>query len=134
MNQYKTDLSEYRITAVGRETGGLQAPIRLGVVDHALQRVTFAHASPLSPGEWQMVAQAKPTIVATPGICGGNPRVRGTRVPVWVLERFRRRGDDLAAVLEDFPFLAESDVLAAWDYAEAHPTAIESQRRENEGV
>ena len=71
-------------------------------------------------------------IVSDPAICGGDMRVRGTRVPVWVLDRYRKRGDDIAVVLEDFPFLTESDVRAAWNYAEAHPTAIERQRRENE--
>lgn len=70
-------------------------------------------------------------IVATPDICGGNPRVIGTRIPVWVLARYKR--DDLVSVLEDYPALLESEVLEAWRYADTHAAEIERQRRENEG-
>jgi uncharacterized protein (DUF433 family) len=31
-------------------------------------------------------------IERTPGVCGGDACIAGTRIPVWVLEGFRRLG------------------------------------------
>src|SRR4029078_9565967 len=38
------------------------------------------------------------------GVCGGVPCVYGTRVPVWLLEKYRQLRMDVAEILEDYPF------------------------------
>lgn len=34
----------------------------------------------------------KKLIQKTPGVCGGNPRIRDTRIAVWTLVSFRQQG------------------------------------------
>lgn len=34
------------------------------------------------------------TIQVTPGVCGGQPCIRNTRIPVWTLVAFRQQGTD----------------------------------------
>jgi uncharacterized protein (DUF433 family) len=58
-------------------------------------------------------------IVATPGICGGQPRIAGTRIPVAVLLRCRALGYSDERVLEGYPTLKKADLTAAWKYAQA---------------
>jgi uncharacterized protein (DUF433 family) len=44
-------------------------------------------------------------IEKTPGIVGGDARIAGTRIPVWVLENYRRLGLSEARILENYPSL-----------------------------
>ena len=55
-------------------------------------------------------------IVATPGVCGGNWRVNGTRITVEVLARSRELGISDKELLEDYPSLTEEDLAAAWSF------------------
>lgn len=71
---------------------------------------------------------AQPTthdrIRKTPGVCGGDACVRETRIPVWLLHRFRTLGRTDAQLLEDYPTLTADDLRAAWDYARDNPGEI----------
>ena len=51
------------------------------------------------------LGDAFPGIESTPGVCGGEPRVSGTRIPVWVLEQARRLGATDADLLRSYPVL-----------------------------
>ena len=42
-------------------------------------------------------------IERTPGVCGGDACIAGTRIPVWVLEGFRRLGWTDATILASYP-------------------------------
>ena len=77
-------------------------------------------------------APAKSPIKKTPGVCGGDACVTGTRIPVWVLERSRQLGISDQEILEDYPSISWRQLLAAWQYAEDHRREIEGQIRENE--
>ena len=57
-------------------------------------------------------------IVSTAGICGGHPRVAGTRIPVAVLLRCRALGFSNARILESYPALSHADLAAAWAFAD----------------
>ena len=72
-----------------------------------------------------MTAVAALPIEKTPGVCGGNARVAGTRIPVWLLVAYRRQGATDAALLGDFPALAAEQVTAAWDYYRENPLEID---------
>jgi uncharacterized protein (DUF433 family) len=71
-------------------------------------------------------------IESTPGVCGGDPRIAHTRIPVWTLESYRRLGMTEAQILGAFPALRATDLVNAWSYVAAHPDEIERQICENE--
>jgi len=73
-----------------------------------------------------------PLILTTPGVVGGSARIARTRIPVWTLESYRRRGLTDAEILDSFPPLRAVDLAAAWAYAAAHPGEIERDIREND--
>ncbi|HEY3118596.1 MAG TPA: DUF433 domain-containing protein [Chloroflexota bacterium] len=96
----------------------------------------------LTPGErallLQHVAQhlgeASPGIDSDPAICGGEPRIIRTRIPVWLLEQGRRLGLSEAALLESYPSLRAADLANAWAYVASHLEDIERQIAENEAA
>ncbi len=50
-------------------------------------------------------------------ICGGEPCIKGTRVPVHVVLSHLAAGDTAADILANFPGLAREDVTACLEYA-----------------
>ncbi len=73
-----------------------------------------------------------PGVVSTPGICGGDPRIAGTRIPVWVLVQFKQLGTTEAEILRAYPTLRAEDLTNAWAYYRAHKASIDEQILENE--
>jgi uncharacterized protein (DUF433 family) len=71
-------------------------------------------------------------IESTEGICGGEPRLVRTRIPVWVLEQARRLGVGEADLLRSYPTLRAEDLVNAWAYVRAHRDEIDRQIRDNE--
>ena len=51
------------------------------------------------------IGDAFPGIESTPRICGGEPCIVRTRIPVWVLEQSRRQGISEAELLRSYPTL-----------------------------
>jgi uncharacterized protein (DUF433 family) len=78
------------------------------------------------------LGEAFPGIESTPGICGGEPRIVRTRIPVWLLEQARRLGVSEAELLSAYPTLGAEDLVHAWAYARSHREEIEHQILENE--
>jgi uncharacterized protein (DUF433 family) len=70
-------------------------------------------------------APQKSRITSTPDVCGGDACIRDTRIMVWLLVFFRRRGRSDAELLADYPSLIQDDLDAAWDYYRRNPTEIE---------
>ena len=56
-------------------------------------------------------------IVATTGVCGGRPRIRGTRMTVSILLAGLAAGDTIDGIVEDYPYISREDSLAALNYA-----------------
>jgi uncharacterized protein (DUF433 family) len=73
-----------------------------------------------------------PGIQNTPDVCGDEPCVVRTRIPVWLLEQARRLGTSEADLLRSYPSLRAEDLANAWAYVRAHPDEIDRQIRENE--
>lgn len=84
----------------------------------------------------QLVARdlgdAFPGIKNIPGVCGGEPCIVRTRIPVWVLEQARRMGTSEADLLRCYPTLRAEDLANAWAYVRSHRDEIDQQIRENE--
>jgi uncharacterized protein (DUF433 family) len=75
-----------------------------------------------------------PGIERTAGVCGGEPRIVRTRIPVWVLAQARRQGLGDAELLRAYPTLRAEDLALAWAYCDLHADEIDDQIRENESV
>jgi uncharacterized protein (DUF433 family) len=64
-------------------------------------------------------------VESSPGVCGGDTRIVGTRIPVWVLEQGRRQGQTESEILASYPSLRAADLVSAWAYVEAHREEID---------
>jgi uncharacterized protein (DUF433 family) len=71
-------------------------------------------------------------IEKTPGVVGGEARISGSRIPVWLLESYRRLGWSEAQLLDNYPTLRAADLVNAWAYIEAHPEEIDKAIQKNE--
>ncbi|HWF43351.1 MAG TPA: DUF433 domain-containing protein [Candidatus Kapabacteria bacterium] len=47
----------------------------------------------------------------------GKPRIKGTRIPVYLIVQLIAAGESVKTILEDYPSLTEQDVRAALFYA-----------------
>jgi uncharacterized protein (DUF433 family) len=73
-------------------------------------------------------------IERTPGVCGGDACIAGTRIPVWVLEGFRRLGWTEAKILANYPTLRAANLVDAWAYVDTHRQEIDEAIRQNEAA
>src|SRR5947208_15925204 len=98
------------------------APIspRLEEVGALLAGLSRAEKAQLLKWVVQDLDEAFPGIESNPGVCGGEPCVVRTRVPVWVLEQARRLGVSEADILRCYPTLRAEDLVNAWSYVRAH--------------
>jgi uncharacterized protein (DUF433 family) len=78
------------------------------------------------------LGDAFPGVESIPGVCGGEPCLVHSRIPVWLLEQARRLGTSEADLLRAYPTLRAQDLANAWGYVRAHPEEIERQIRDNE--
>lgn len=82
----------------------------------------------------QDLDDAFPGVESTPTVCGGEPCIVRTRIPVWVLEQARRLGTREEELLRSYPALRAEDLANAWAYVRSHRGEIEEQIRENENA
>ena len=78
------------------------------------------------------LGDAYPGIESVPNVCGGEPCIVRSRIPVWLLEQARRLGTSEAGLLQAYPTLRAQDLANAWNYVRAHLEEIDQQIRENE--
>ena len=64
--------------------------------------------------DWQGI------IVKVPGTCGGEPIIKGTRIPVWLLLELQADGASEDDLLRDYSHLSREEIRAAFAYASAH--------------
>lgn len=78
------------------------------------------------------LGDAFPGIESQADVCGGEPCVVRTRIPIWTLEQARRLGVSESELLRSYPSLRAEDLANAWAYVRAHRADIEQQIRDNE--
>jgi uncharacterized protein (DUF433 family) len=78
------------------------------------------------------LGDAFPGIESRPDVCGGEPCIVRTRIPVWVLVQGRRSGLTEAALLQSYPTLHAEDLAEAWSFYRSHREAIDRQIVANE--
>jgi len=66
-------------------------------------------------------------IQCTPAVCFGKPRIRNTRIPVWLLVSFHNQGASNQELLRNYPSLTLNDLQAAWDYYSNHKNEIDQE-------
>ncbi len=80
------------------------------------------------------LGDAFPGVDSIPGVCGGEPCIVRTRIPIWVLVQAKRLGASEADLLQCYPTLRAADLANAWDYYRSHRDEIENQIQENEAA
>ena len=97
---------------------------------------TMARAEKAQVLQWVVrdLGDAFPGIDSSPDVCGGEPCIVRTRIPVWVLVQARYLGISEADLLRSYPTLRAEDLTNAWAYSRAHHDEIEQQIRENEAA
>ena len=78
------------------------------------------------------LGDAFPGIESAEAVCGGEPCIIRTRIPVWVLEQGRRLGTNEADLLCCYPTLRAEDLANAWAFVRAYKDDIDHQIHENE--
>lgn len=71
---------------------------------------------------------SKATIVRSPGVCGGRPRIAGSRITVDHLVTYDRiLGDEggVAGLLRAYPHLTARQVQTAFEYYRTHTAEID---------
>ena len=104
----------------------------LGQVEKLLTTMTRAEKAQVLQWVARDVGDALPGIASIPGVCGGEPCIVRTRIPVWTLEQARRLGAGEADLLNAYPTLRAEDLTNAWAYVRSHGQEIEDEIRENE--
>ncbi len=70
---------------------------------------------------WRALRTATQIVVSDPNIRGGEPVIRGTRVPVYMIADLVKQGADFREILEDYPLLDAQMVEAALAYTQTKP-------------
>jgi uncharacterized protein (DUF433 family) len=99
-----------------------------------LSELTKAEKAQLLQWVVRDLGESFPGIESTPNVCGGEPCIVRTRIPVWVLEQARRLGATEAALLASYPALRAEDLANAWAFVRAHRDEIDRQIAENEAA
>ena len=78
---------------------------------------------------------AHPHIVQTPGVCGGRPRIRNTRIPVSAVAALVRRGEETDEIAASFgrvdPGAVADAILYYLDHREQIDAEIEANTLES---
>ena len=56
-------------------------------------------------------------IISDPNICGGDPCIKGTRIPVHIILSHLAAGDSIEIILKNFPRITTEDIKACLEYA-----------------
>jgi len=56
-------------------------------------------------------------IISDPAICGGEPCIKGTRIPVHIILSHLAAGEDYNTILKNFPRTSIDDIKACLEYA-----------------
>lgn len=80
-----------------------------------------------------VVAQVKhPYVITRKGVCGGNPVIAGTRIPIWGIAGWSRKGYSADRIQREiYPSLGLAEIYDALSYYYDHKEEIDRQLAEN---
>ena len=102
--------------------------------DALLSRLTRGEKARLLQRVAQDLGDAYPGIDVIDNVCGGEPVIVRTRIPVWLLEHARRLGSSEADLLRSYPALRAEDLANAWAYVRSHQDQISAHIRDHEAA
>jgi uncharacterized protein (DUF433 family) len=102
--------------------------------ERLLNEMTRAEKAQLLQWIVRDLGDAFPGIESRSDVCGGEPCIVRTRIPVWVLVQAKQLGVKEAELLSVYPTLRAEDLANAWAYFRSHHHEIEQQIRENEAA
>jgi uncharacterized protein (DUF433 family) len=105
---------------------------KLEDVEHAAAALSPAEKAQLLQAMARDLVDASPGIESHPAVCGGEPCIVRTRIPVWLLEQARRLGTSEAELLRAYPTLRAVDLVNSWSFVHSHRDEIDRQIRDNE--
>jgi uncharacterized protein (DUF433 family) len=73
--------------------------------------------------------KARRAVVEDPDVLGGEPVIRGTRIPVYMVATMLEQGADTQEMLGGYPSLSEEKIELARVYATAYPQRGRPKRR-----
>jgi uncharacterized protein (DUF433 family) len=73
-----------------------------------------------------------PHVTQTPGVCGGRPVIRGTRIPVKVLVRYHQMGYTPTEILSGHTGLTPAQLYDALSYYYDHQAEMEADIKADE--
>src|SRR5690349_22746273 len=106
----------------------------LEAAEELLAKMTRAEKAQLLQWTARDLGDAFPGVESRRDVCGGEPCIVRTRIPVWVLEQARRLGTSEADLLRAYPTLRAEDLANAWAFYRAHREEIEQQIQDNEAA
>ena len=56
-------------------------------------------------------------VTSNPNICGGEPCITGTRIPIHIILSHLAAGDNTEIILKNFPKISREDIQACLEYA-----------------
>ncbi len=101
-------------------------------VEEMLEKLSRGEKAQLLKKIADDLADAYPGVESLPGVCGGEPCIVRTRIPIWILEQARRTAVSDADLLESYPTLRAEDLANAWAYVRGHRDEIEQQIHDNQ--
>lgn len=104
----------------------------LADAENLLSNMTRAEKAQVLQWVVKDLGDAFPDIESNPDICGGEPCIVRTRIPVWILVQARKLGTSESDLLKCYPSLRAEDLANAWAYYRVHHDEIEKQIIENE--
>lgn len=107
---------------------------KLQEAERLLSEMTQGEKSQLLQWVVRDLGDSYPGIEANPEVCGGDPCIVRTRIPVWLLVQARRLGTSEAELLRAYPSLRAEDLTNAWSYYRGHREEVEQQIQENEAA
>lgn len=79
-------------------------------------------------------AVGHPYVVKLKGVCGGEPVIKGTRIPVRIIAGCWRGGMSPEEIGTAYPHLELAQIFDALSYAEDHSREIDSLIKEERGT
>ena len=104
----------------------------LEAAEELLARLSRAEKAQVLQWAARDLGDAFPGIESRPGVCGGEPCIVRTRIPIWALVRARQLGLSEGEILSAYPTLRAEDLANAWAYYRSHSAELEAQIAENE--
>jgi uncharacterized protein (DUF433 family) len=122
------------VASLGYDQSRGRALTKLQEAERLLSELSRAEKSQILQWVVRDLGDAFPGIESSPEVCGGEPCIVRTRIPVWLLVQARHLGTSEAELLHAYPSLRAEDLANAWAYHRTHRDEIERQIQDNEAA